>query len=103
MADTITPGSQTSENALASFVTKIAAVVTLLGAVAAVLPEGVAGNHYVALAVTAIGAATKVLVSLGYTNARTDLKTAVVNAAQAIDPKDAPLVAAAANAVSPAK
>lgn len=99
-ANAAKPGSESSEFDLAKKISQIASIVTLLGAIAAVLPESVSsGNKYVALAIAAIGAITKVLMALGYIKGRTDLKTAAINAAVEILPAAAPAVREVAAAI----
>jgi len=96
------PGAETSEQKLATLISNVAIVVTLLGSIAACLPASVGTNHYAAVLIAAIGAATKVLVALGYMKARTDLKTAVVAAVDAFAPAAAKAALDGAAALIPA-
>lgn len=87
------PGIETSEYKITRWTAIVAAGIAALGAIAAVVPESVlGGNKYVALAVAAIGALKAVLVTLGYTKSRSDVKGAVLDFVSIADPPAAPLV-----------
>ncbi len=87
------PGVETSEYALTRWTAIVAAGIAALGAIAAVVPESVlGGNKYVALAVMIVGVLGKVLVTLGYTKSRADVKGAVLDFVSVADPPAAPLV-----------
>lgn len=83
----VTPGSQTSEFNLAKIVTTAGTVIAilfgLLSQAQGVIPGGSKAAGYIAAALAVLGIVMKILVTLGYTDSRTQQKVAAINAAGA--------------------
>ena len=76
----MTPGSETSEFSLARIVSVVGAVVTACGVILAALAQAGYGQAWVGVAIMVIGALTKVVTALGYSDDRSALKAASIEA-----------------------